>query len=124
MRFKKRWITLIVIIGVIILAVYLVKRNSNSVSKETTLCIANNSVIYTQLGCHACENQEEIFRNNYQYLNIVDCFYEKEKCKDIERTPTWLINGEKYIGVKTIEELKELTGCGEKQSEYKIGMPD
>jgi len=64
MRFKKRWITLIVIIGVIILAVYLVKRNSNSVSKETTLCIANNSVIYTQLGCHACENQEEIFRNN------------------------------------------------------------
>lgn len=113
MRFKKRWLSLIVVIAVIILAVFLIKRNSNGVPKETALCIANNSVVYTQLGCYACESQEKLFGNSYQYLNEIDCFYKRDKCVEAEitATPTWIINGEKYLGVQTIEKLKNITGC-------------
>ena len=74
-------------------------------------CIGQESVLYVQLGCHACETQQEIFGDNYKYLNRIDCFYEKEKCPGIEATPTWEIKGKRYKGVKSIEKLRELTGC-------------
>ncbi len=113
MRVKKRGISFVIIIIVIIFAIFLIRRNSNSITKETTMCIANHSELYVQLGCHACEIQGKKFGNNYQYLNIIDCFFEREKCteKQISATPTWMINGKTYIGVKDIETLKELTGC-------------
>ena len=44
-------------------------------------------------------------------LNVIDCFYEQEKCTNIQYTPTWIINGQKYEGFQSIEKLKELTGC-------------
>ena len=77
------------------------------------MCIGQNSELYIQLGCHACETQEELFGENYQYLNSIDCFFEREQCIDagITATPTWIIDGKKYIGVQNIEKLKELTGC-------------
>ena len=86
-------------------------RSSNGISKQTAICISDNSKLYVQLGCHACENQEKLFGNNYQYLNVTDCFYEQDKCSDIQATPTWIINRKKYTGVQEIEKLKELTGC-------------
>ena len=108
---KRSWVTFIVIIAVIILAIALMNRSSNGVSKKTTICIADNSELYVQLGCHACENQEKLFGNNYQYLNATDCFYERDNCSEIQATPTWIINGEKYVGAQDIEKLKELTNC-------------
>ena len=109
---KKYWWTITIILAVIILAYFLIKPNNPSnINEQTAQCIGENSVLYTQLGCHACEIQEEMFGNNYQYLNVIDCFYEKEKCTDITATPTWEINEERIIGVQSIEKLKELTGC-------------
>lgn len=107
---KEIIITITIILGIIILALILINRGNN-VSKETAECIGQNSELYTQLGCHACENQEKLFGNNYQHLNVIDCFFEMDRCSNIERTPTWIINGEKYIGLQSIEKLKELTGC-------------
>ena len=43
-------------------------------SDELVECIANNSFLYTQLGCHACEKQEEIFGDKFDSLNVIDCF--------------------------------------------------
>lgn len=82
-------------------------------TEEVAQCIGKRAVLYTQLGCHACETQEQMFGENYQYLNVVDCFYDRETCteKQIEYTPTWIINNEKIIGVQSIEELQKLTGC-------------
>lgn len=107
---KRIFITIAIIIGVIILSTIILSRG-NGVSKETTMCIANHSQLYTQLGCHACETQEKLFGDNYQYLNMVDCWFEQEKCPDIQYTPTWIIKGETYTGVQSIEKLKDLTGC-------------
>ncbi len=108
---KNSKVTLIIIVGVIILAIILMNRSPNGSTKETALCIAENSVLYVQLGCHACESQENLFGDNYQYLNIIDCALEPEKCGGITHTPTWIINGEKIADVLMIEELKTLTGC-------------
>ena len=107
---KRKWITIVIIIAVIIFSFLIINRSAE-VSMQLTKCIGEGSILYVQLGCHACSNQEKIFGSNYKYLNVVDCWYEREKCGGIAVTPTWIINGEKYVGLQTIEKLKELTGC-------------
>jgi len=112
---KKDIITYLVL-GIIVISIILIilslKGNGNP-DEELAKCIGENSKLYAQLGCGACEAQEELFGENYQYLNTIDCAYERQECleKEITGTPTWIINNEKHKGVQTINELKELTGC-------------
>ena len=108
---KTSLITITVIVAIIILIIILTNQPAKGVSKETAQCIADNSELYVKLGCHTCETQKKMFGNSCQYLNVIDCFFERDKCKDIIITPTWIINGETYEEVFSIEELKELTGC-------------
>lgn len=108
---KSTWVTISIIFGVIIIATVILNKQTPGTSKDIAECIGKESTLYTQLGCHACETQEEMFGENYQYLNIIDCLFEKDKCSEITATPTWIINGEKYIGVQNINKLKDLTNC-------------
>ena len=110
---KNNWITFLIIIAVIILAIFLMKKPSPKTDEETTKCIGENSEFYVRLGCTHCENQKDMFGEYVSYLKPIDCFYEREICtqKGIEATPTWIINGEKIVGTQSIEKLKELTGC-------------
>lgn len=110
---EKSLVTLLVIILVIIIAVVILTRSHPESDEELAKCIGTKAELYSQLGCHACETQEKIFGDNYQYLNVIDCFFEQEKCiqNDIRATPTWIINGEQYLGAHPINKLKELTGC-------------
>lgn len=103
--------TIIIILGVIILSVIIISRPHPETPEEVVKCIGKNSKLYVQLGCHACEIQKDIFGKNYEFLTVIDCWFEGDKCNEIEKTPTWVIKGEKYVGIKTIEKLKELTGC-------------
>ena len=81
-------------------------------SEEVARYIGEHSVLYVQTGCHACKVQEDLFGENYKYLNTINCFEDIQACVSlgIEATPTWIINGEKYVGVQSVEKLKELTG--------------
>lgn len=108
---KSLLITIAIIIGVIVFAIIMRSAIHNGVPQDVSKCIGQNSELYIQLGCHACETQKQLFGEDINNLNIIDCFYEREKCDDIQYTPTWIIKGEKYIGVQTIEKLKEITGC-------------
>ena len=108
---KKYWWTIIIILTVIILAYFLMNNQNPNTDAKTAKCIGKNSVLYVQLGCHDCETQENLFGENYKYLNVVDCFYEKEKCTRITRTPTWEIQGVQFKGVQSIEELKKMARC-------------
>ncbi|MBR9702255.1 hypothetical protein GOV13_05035 [Candidatus Pacearchaeota archaeon] len=108
---KKNWWTIAIIIGVLVLAYVILSDSPPETDEEVAKCIGAKSTLYVQSGCHACEVQEKMFGDNYQHLNTIDCFYEREKCGGIEYTPTWLIDGEKYRGVQSIDKLKELTGC-------------
>lgn len=109
---KGTWITILIILGVLILAWYFLTETDN-VDEKIVKCIASKSTLYFQTGCVACKRQESLFGENYKYLNIVDCITDGDKCLEgnITATPTWIINKEKYVGVQTVEELKLLTGC-------------
>jgi glutaredoxin len=83
-------------------------------AEQVAKWIGENSILYVQTGCIHCEEQEDLFGSNVRFLTIVDCLDNEntQKCIDvgIVSTPTWIINGQKYAGVQTIETLKSLTG--------------
>ena len=103
---------LVIIVIVIILIISYTKGNGNS-DEKTIQCIADNSLFIVKEGCSACASQKKILEGYLDKFEMVDCAYETEKCVElgIERVPTWIIDNEEYVGVKSIDELKELTGC-------------
>jgi len=112
-KMKKIYISLLVIFAVIIFSALVLMKPSPETDEEVAKCIGENSVLYVQLGCHACKTQEELFGDNYKQLNVVDCYFDRETCleKGIEATPTWIIGEKRYEGTQTMEQLKELAGC-------------
>ncbi len=110
---KNQWITAGIIIAIILLVIYIKFPKNNFTPEELAKCIGENSIVYSQIGCHACETQKQLFGKNYQYVNDYICNDNWDYCleKGIKATPTWEINGQMIEGVQTIEKLKELTGC-------------
>jgi hypothetical protein len=108
---KRDVMTILIVVGVIILSVIILKSKNSGVSEDIAKCIGEHSELYVQLGCYACEKQKELFGESYAKLNVIDCIFEREKCSEITATPTWIINEEKYVGVQSVEKLRELTGC-------------
>jgi len=110
---RNKWITPLVIVAVIVIAIFILNKPVPNVEEELAKCIGENSVLYVQLGCHACGTQEELFGENYEHLNVVDCFFERVECSEagIKETPTWIINGKQYTRTHSIENLKIITGC-------------
>jgi glutaredoxin len=113
-RVKSNIITLVIIIAIIIFSFIILNTNNKAeISKETAKCIGDKSTLYVQLGCPHCEDQKEMFGENLQHINVIDCYYEKEKCisQNISMIPTWDISDKYYVGVQSIDKLKTLTGC-------------
>jgi len=109
---KNNLVTILVVLAVIVLAIIILSKPApTGTSEEIAKCIGENSELYVQAGCSHCEDQKELFGENYQYLNIIDCFFEIERCEEITATPTWIIDGKKIAGFQSIEKLQELTGC-------------
>lgn len=114
---KSTIVTSAIILGILLLIVIifsLTKNPSSSlVDAQTAQCIGENSHLYVQLGCPACKTQEEMFGKNYQYLNTTDCRITMQPCIDanITATPTWKVGNKTYIGVQSIDNLKNFTGC-------------
>ncbi len=108
----KVYLSLAIIVIAIILGIYWVKGNGNG-SEALVQCIADNSQLIVKEGCPVCAAQEKIFEGYMGKFDLIDCSIESQKCIDlgITHVPTWIINGEKYEGVQSIEKLKELTGC-------------
>lgn len=105
-------VVIILIIGVIAVISYL-KGNNNNIDEETARCIASKSQLYVKTGCSHCLQQEQILGNYLSLFNITDCLNNIEICSDkmIEFIPAWIINNQKYYGVKSLKELKDLAGC-------------
>ena len=103
-------LTVIVIIAVI---VFIKNYNSDTLNEELARCIASKSIMYSQLGCSHCIEQKKLFGDYTSIFDIVECDEEPQKCADagISGTPTWIINNQKIVGVRTIKQLKELSGC-------------
>jgi len=110
----KIYLSLTIVIMIILVGVYLINPPDNpTLDKELIECIAENSLVYSSATCSTCKYQKSLFGDYYSLINEIDCLYEGEKCQEaqIKGTPTWIINSQEYLGAKTIEELKQLTGC-------------
>jgi hypothetical protein len=110
---KNTIITIIIILAIAILAFVVLSKKPAETDSEIVKCIGSKSILYVQLGCSHCKVQEEMFGDNLQYINKIDCWYERQSCIDnnITGTPTWIIKDQEYVGVQSIDKLKELTGC-------------
>lgn len=104
-------VLIMIIIGIIILISYLKK--NNNIDEETAKCIASKSVLYASRTCSHCAEQKRILGDYLLLFNVVDCLDNQQICTDklIEFVPAWIINNQKYVGVKSLEELKNLAGC-------------
>ena len=93
-----------------------------SESSKKAIRIANhlnqNGVIkYSAYWCPKCLEQAEFFgKKAYKKLSVIECATDgknskTELCieKGIKGFPSWEINGEIFLGVKTLEQLSELT---------------
>lgn len=77
-------------------------------------CLTNKGVMmYGSKYCPHCANQKKMFGSSFKYINYVECADNPQPCieKGVQAVPAWLINGNLYIGEKTIEELSSLSGC-------------
>ncbi len=117
MKIKKKVLgnIIFVVAMIVILFVYFYEPSSEPANNNNTgnvaECIGQNSVVYVKLGCSACNIQEEMFGDDWQYMNTIDCFFERDMCGGISGTPTWVIDNQKYEEIQTIKKLRDLTGC-------------
>jgi len=110
---KKSYITIIIILAILTISWYFLPGDNPNLDEQLAKCIGSKSILYMQEGCIACREQEKIFGDSYKFLNKVDCIQDSTRCliENVTATPTWQINNKKYKGVKTIDELKNMTGC-------------
>ncbi len=103
-------IILLIIAGVLLLKYF--PKQSN-LDNDLMSCIGEKSILVASKGCGYCHNQIEMFGDNKDSFNIIYCDEDEQFCIDnqIAGVPTWIINEEKFVGVRTIDELKELTNC-------------
>lgn len=108
-------ILIILVIGIISL-IYYVKANGNH-DNITMMCIAENSELIVSPTCSACAYQKNILKEdmeNYEdYFEITSVAEHPELWEqyNLRGVPTWVINEQTYPGAKSINQLKELTGC-------------
>lgn len=75
-------------------------------------CLADNGAeFYGTPYCADCEKQKEVFGTFFEKIYFVDCGREKENCPNIREVPAWYINGKIHYGLKTLTELKDISGC-------------
>jgi len=69
-----------------------------------------NAVLYGSETCGYCTQQKEAFGDYIGQIAYVDYAKSPEvfEEKGIQNFPTWIINGKKYVGFHTLEELWEI----------------
>lgn len=106
---------MIFLIIAVIISIFLIEyiKGIQNGSEEELKCIASTSILYVSKTCSHCANQKLILGEGIKYFTLIDCSDDIEKCQeaDITAVPTWIIDGEKHAGVRTVNELKELSGC-------------
>ena len=120
----KYWIISLVIVCLLIFGTFNIPLKEKNNSEDLAKCITSKGInLYSSFRCGHCLQQEELFGEALQYINMIECHPEgpnsqTELCidKDITGTPTWVMepNGvevKRHSGYMTIKELKEFSGC-------------
>jgi hypothetical protein len=76
------------------------------------VCLAEKGAeFYGTEYCADCEKQVKLFGEPFSFISYVDCGREKEFCPNIREIPAWYIDQKIIYGFKTLDELKEISGC-------------
>ncbi|HSU72695.1 MAG TPA: hypothetical protein VLJ21_02505 [Candidatus Binatia bacterium] len=68
-----------------------------------------NAILYGAIEwCHYTQEQAGMFGKSFKYLDYRDY---RDAPIEIKKTPTWLINGQAYENVQSLERLSAITGC-------------
>lgn len=105
-----------------ILALFLVSCGNNTGYSSFVDCLDDKDVkLYGAFWCGHCKNQKEMFGDSEKILTdkiYVECDIRanknnQEECqeKGITGYPTWIINDEKYPGVRQLEYISAISGC-------------
>lgn len=102
---------IILIISSIITINYLKSRINPQ--EELMKCVAGKSHLYVSKTCSFCAQQKIILGDYIEYFNITDCLENTAECisRGITKWPAWEIENKTYLGLRSIEELKEIAGC-------------
>ena len=73
------------------------------------MCIGDKATLYGAKWDSVSKKQLELFGESVQYLNYVECSI--DDCDDVSAYPAWVISGEEYLGLQSIERLTVLTSC-------------
>jgi len=92
--------------------------NINKVQPEQLAqCLTDRGwVMYGTAWCSNCKKQREEFGSTFSYINEIDCDEQTSICrnKNIKGYPVWEgPDGQQYPGGKYLEELENMSGCGE-----------
>ena len=77
-------------------------------------CLSEKDItMYGTEWCSHCKNQKKAFGKSFQYVNYVDCDFQKSECDNagVSGYPTWIVDGEKYSGEQPLSRLAYLSGC-------------
>ncbi len=73
---------------------------------------------YGAFWCQNCAEQKKLFGKSFKYVNYIECDprgdnAQSELCQqeNITGYPTWSINNTKYPGIRSLEDLSELSDC-------------
>ena len=114
---KKEQIYFIIVVALIIGSIVVIsltkQNNSEIINPDIVQCISEKSTLYVSKTCSHCAKQKEILSNCLDQIEIIDCTSQIEICNQngITQVPTWVIEGKKYAGTKTVYEIIELCGC-------------
>ena len=69
--------------------------------------------MYGSDSCPHCQQQKKLFKGSFDLVNYVECNQNPTACNDAGVTayPTWSVDGQVYVGRKSMSELAELSGC-------------
>lgn len=69
-----------------------------------------NTTLYVLPNCEECLKQKQVFGSSFSQVNYVDCTNYKS-CLKLNSFPSWIINGTLVEGLKSLEELKNISNC-------------
>jgi hypothetical protein len=88
-------------------------------------------VMYGAYWCTHCKDQKETFGDAFQFIDYVECDAggpngnpDECKAKGVEGYPTWIYQGQKYPGVRSLSELAGIVGFSESSADQSPNSTD
>lgn len=102
-------------VAFVALLFWIASPSSSNENETFAQCLTESGVkMYGTDWCQYCQQQKSMFGNKaFKLVDYVNCDFNQAECNEagIQGYPTWIINGETYQGIQSLQTLSSLTGC-------------